>query len=57
MPDARPSAAGIELVAIFGCNRPYKSGLYPIASLRGRWFSKAPPPDPMSSSSHAARAH
>jgi hypothetical protein len=46
MPDARPAAPGIELVALFTCNKTYKSGLYPLSGLRGRWFEKAPPPEP-----------
>jgi hypothetical protein len=46
MPASRPTGPGISEVAFFGCNRGYRSGLYPLASLRGRSFDKAPIPAP-----------
>lgn len=51
MPVARPNQPGIGFVAVFGCNKPFRSGLYPLAALRGRWFDRHPAPDPITPAS------
>ncbi len=46
MPDVPPAGPGISHVAIFGCDRPYPSGLYPLSALRYHGYKTEPPPPP-----------
>jgi hypothetical protein len=47
MPTVRPDAPGIGFVAVFACAQPFRSGLYPLAALRTRWFDRTPAPVPL----------